>query len=118
MSAVLRLYSEHRDCFDSTTLPQFIDMMAYFQLYFLETSPAVWNYGRYKEYAAYYCDKNKIMNMDNDAYTTTWVGFLNDFTNPEQVLQQAQLLDSGIQVKQVTCAKQLLDVSTNQESLR
>ena len=46
-------------------------MMAYFQPYFLETSLAVWNYGRYKEYAAYYCDKNKIMNMDNDAYTTT-----------------------------------------------
>ena len=56
--------------------------------------------------------------MDNDVYTTRWVRFLNDFTNPEQVLQQVLLLDSGIKVKQVTCTKQLFDVSTNQESLR
>ena len=47
--------------------------------YFINNEPRTWNFGRYKQHAQQYCLDNSILSIHTKVYSTSWVGFLQEF---------------------------------------
>ena len=89
----------------------FITTLKQFQKYFLDTKPTKWNFGRYKQHVTNYCTTHRIHLTSNEGYTTTWVGFSDEFSHPYACTTSAVQIGIQRTIKQQDYSKKLLDVS-------
>ena len=92
----------------------FITTLKQFQKYFHDTKPTKWNFGQYNQYATNYCTTHRIHLTSTEVYTTTLVGFLEEFSHPYACTMSAVQIGIQRTMEQQDYAKKLQDVSIDQ----
>ena len=114
MSFIFHIFYSNQSSFENMSTNMFITILKQFQKYFLDTKPTKWNFGRYKQQATNYCTTHRIHLTSTEVYSTTWVGFLEEFSHPYACTKRSVQIGIQRTMELEDYAKTFLDVSIDQ----